>query len=78
MLGYYQKTKRKNIGKDVEKLEPLYNVWDEKWSNHNGNRWRSFQKLKVGVELEIIMLSKIHKTEKDKYHTFSLTWGIYT
>jgi hypothetical protein len=28
------------------------------------------------MELEIIMLSEISQTEKDKYHLFSLTLGI--
>jgi hypothetical protein len=30
------------------------------------------------MELEIIMLSKISKTQKGKYHMFSLVFGILT
>jgi hypothetical protein len=29
------------------------------------------------TELEIIMLSEISQTEKDKYHMFSFTWNLH-
>ena len=30
------------------------------------------------MDLEVIMLSKISQMEKDRYHTISLVYGIYT
>ena len=58
----------------IKKIWYIYTI--EYYSAIKKNKIMPFAATWMDLEIEIIILSELNKTEKDKYHTISLICGI--